>query len=150
MGAAMRRITVAYLLIGGAALVSLLVVLWVRQESEPVVPIIAKAKMREAMDAATLSGMNNLLIALKRYNLDCGGYPGDGQGLQALTSNQGVAGWAGPYLGRASELLDSWGTPYRYTRTGIDVRLESAGADTQFGTSDDVELPSRNPEGVGD
>ncbi len=51
--------------------------------------------------------------------------------------------WVGPYLLDHEGLIDPWGTAYRYGRSapgfdGPPFRLQSAGPDGQFNTSDDI------------
>ena len=57
--------------------------------------------------------------AIERFGLDCGQYPDDSMGLDALL--EPPAGleekWNGPYL-KASQLLDPWGNPYIYVAEG--------------------------------
>lgn len=57
--------------------------------------------------------------ALERYGLDCGGYPDDSEGLDALlVAPAGLEEkWSGPYL-KASQLLDPWDNPYIYVAEG--------------------------------
>jgi general secretion pathway protein G len=72
--------------------------------------------------------------AIERFSLDCGQYPDDSMGLDALL--QAPAGleekWNGPYL-KASQLLDPWGNPYIYVSEGEinpgSYDLVSLGAD---------------------
>lgn len=57
--------------------------------------------------------------AIEQFGLDCGQYPDDSMGLEALLSPP--AGleekWNGPYL-KASQLLDPWEHPYIYVAEG--------------------------------
>ena len=39
-----------------------------------------------------------LMTALGSFRLDCGRYPTDGEGLDALFQNPGIKGWSGPYI----------------------------------------------------
>jgi len=57
--------------------------------------------------------------ALERYGLDCGQYPDDSEGLDALlTAPAGLEEkWNGPYL-KISQLLDPWENPYIYVAEG--------------------------------
>jgi len=85
---------------------------------------LAKAKMALIEDA------------LSRFYMDCGRYPSDAEGLEALISNPGDTGWNGPYL-KASQILDPWGNPYIYVSEGTinpgSFDLISLGADGQEG-----------------
>ena len=58
--------------------------------------------------------------ALGRFRLDCGRFPDDAEGLDALLSDPGEFEeevWDGPYL-KKSDLLDPWGTAYEYREEG--------------------------------
>ena len=72
--------------------------------------------------------------ALERFGLDCGQYPDDSMGLDALLSPPSglEEKWGGPYL-KASQLLDPWGNPYIYVAEGEinpgSFDLVSLGAD---------------------
>lgn len=82
--------------------------------------------------------------ALERYGLDCGGYPDDSMGLEALlTVPPGIEErWNGPYL-KASQLLDPWDNPYIYVAEGQinpgSYDLISLGADGVEGGEGDNE-----------
>jgi len=57
--------------------------------------------------------------AIERFALDCGQYPDDSEGLEALLiAPSGLEEkWTGPYL-KASQLLDPWGNPIIYVGEG--------------------------------
>ena len=57
--------------------------------------------------------------ALGRFYIDCGRYPDDSEGLEALIVPPADVEdkWNGPYL-RRSEMLDSWENPYIYVAEG--------------------------------
>ena len=82
--------------------------------------------------------------AIERYGLDCGQYPDDSEGLEALLAPP--AGleekWNGPYL-KASQLLDPWDNPYIYVAEGEinpgSYDLISLGADGMQGGEGDSE-----------
>jgi hypothetical protein len=80
-----------------------------------------------------------LRTALECYSNDCRRYPTETEGLKALVMPRDVAGWQGPYI----DILkpDPWRTPYRYTLTNGQVRLDSAGPDRQADTRDDLAAP---------
>ena len=61
--------------------------------------------------------IQNFLIALQSYKADTGSFPAASEGLEALRTNPGHAGWTGPYLPRDIP-LDPWGAPYIYTYPG--------------------------------
>jgi general secretion pathway protein G len=74
--------------------------------------------------------------ALDRFYMDCGRYPSDAEGLDALLYNTGDPGWNGPYL-KQSQIIDPWGTPYIYVAEGAvnqgSYDIISLGADGQEG-----------------
>lgn len=82
--------------------------------------------------------------ALERYGLDCGQYPDDSEGLDALlTPPAGLEEkWNGPYL-KMSQLLDPWDNPYIYVAEGEinpgSYDLVSLGADGTEGGEGDAE-----------
>lgn len=84
--------------------------------------------------------------AIERYGLDCGQYPDDSEGLEALLA--APAGleekWNGPYL-KQSQLLDPWDNPYIYVAEGEinlgSYDLISLGADgTEGGEADNEDI----------
>lgn len=84
--------------------------------------------------------------AIERYGLDCGQYPDDSEGLEALlTPPAGLEEkWNGPYL-KASQLLDPWENPYIYVAEGEinpgSYDLISLGADgIQGGEGDNEDI----------
>ena len=77
--------------------------------------------------------------AIRVFELDCGRYPTEQEGLKALTENPGLKHWYGPYIRGENALVDQWDIPLRYSSpTGRDHSVFSAGPDKQFGTDDDI------------
>jgi general secretion pathway protein G len=84
--------------------------------------------------------------AIERFGLDCGQYPDDSMGLDALLGPP--AGleerWNGPYL-KPSQLEDPWGNPYIYVAEGEinpgSYDLVSLGADgVEGGEGDNADI----------
>ena len=76
--------------------------------------------------------IEQLQASLDLYRLDMRRYPTSEQGLQALLTRPGAetGGWSGPYIDKASGLIDPWDTPYVYRSAGAgDYELLSYGAD---------------------
>lgn len=100
---------------------------------------------RAKADAAKVQ-IHNVATALDLYRLDIGEYPTEGQGLSALLEKPaGIDGWSGPYLQKASGILDPWGQPFVYKRPGQhgEYDLLSYGADKQpGGDGDDADVTS--------
>lgn len=71
--------------------------------------------------------------ALQKFFSDCGRYPSEEEGLQALLRDPGATGWQGPYLTEVPN--DPWGNAYRYIFPGqhADFDIVSFGADGRFG-----------------
>jgi general secretion pathway protein G len=75
--------------------------------------------------------------AVGRFYMDCGRYPTDSEGLEALIVNPGnTTAWNGPYI-KQSQLLDPWGNLYIYVAEGTvnpgSFDLICLGADGQEG-----------------
>jgi Type II secretion system (T2SS), protein G len=76
-------------------------------------------------------------VALHAYAEDCGRFPTKEQGLAALCTNPGIAGWKGPYL-TMEDLTDAWGNPLQYSVQDKAARVWSSGPDGISGTDDDI------------
>jgi general secretion pathway protein G len=96
----------------------------------------------EARQKIAKSKMAIIDNALARFNFDCGRYPDDSEGLDALiTAPPGLEEkWKGRYL-KPSELLDPWNNPYIYVAEGQinpgSYDLVSLGADGLEGGEDE-------------
>lgn len=103
----------------------------------------SEVKLTKAKIDSGLSG------ALDRFRLDMGRYPTSDEGLMVLITapdedvEEGSSRkWAGPYLKKAADIKDVWGSeliyesPGQYNEGGYD--LSSAGPDRQPGTDDDI------------
>jgi general secretion pathway protein G len=80
--------------------------------------------------------IHNITSALELYRLDVGRYPTNEEGLNSLvTQPTTAAGWAGPYLQKATALKDPWGQPYLYRNPGQhgEVDVYSQGPDKGSG-----------------
>lgn len=101
---------------------------------------LGKAKTKIAK-----SQIGSLMTALDAYRLDVGSYPGQQEGLNALTSNPGTQEWAGPYLAKGQLPVDPWKHPYVYQIPGQhgEVDIISLGADNKAGgTGEDTDVNS--------
>lgn len=84
--------------------------------------------------------------AIERFAIDCGRYPDESEGLEALlvppADLEEEGKWRGPYL-KASQLLDPWKNPVVYNAEGEinpgSYDLVSLGADGQEGGEGDNE-----------
>lgn len=96
-----------------------------------------------ARTASTRAQIGALSIALHAYYMDCGRYPSEAQGLDALWEQPALApvpaGWDGPYVERRV-VHDAWGNPFDYRSPGPDglpFEIVSRGADGLPGGGDD-------------
>ncbi len=108
--------------------------------------VAPKLMQRVGKAKRDLAGPKMTIIesALERFGLDCGQYPDDSDGLDALLiAPAGLEEkWNGPYL-KMSQLLDPWDNPYIYVAEGEinpgSYDLVSLGADGTEGGEGDAE-----------
>lgn len=89
---------------------------------------------RQIESARRLAALREIAMyeaALEGYHMDCGRYPTEEQGLQALWEAPYLApiphGWNGPYVRRAPA-PDPWGDEYTYAApgpSGLPYRITS-------------------------
>lgn len=107
---------------GGFALMGVLVAVAVIAIMAAVLGPLIYRQLMEARIEATRSEMLALEDALLRFFADTGRFPAEAEGLAALLTDPGVAGWQGPYLSgeRWAPLeeitRDDFGEPYIYDR----------------------------------
>lgn len=102
-------------------------------------PQAVKYLGRAKTDTAQLQ-IDALSMNLDFYKIDVGQYPSDQDGLKALIEKpQNADNWLGPYVKKASSLIDPWGRPYDYKQPGeqADFDLISLGADKKPGGEGD-------------
>ena len=126
----------------GFTLVELLIVIMVISLIATVIaPRIFKG-LSEAQSGIAKSKMAIIEAALVRFYKDCGRYPDDSEGLDALIvpPSDLEDKWNGRYL-KPSDILDPWGNPYIYVAEGQinpgSFDLISLGADGQDGGEGD-------------
>jgi len=92
-----------------------------------------------ARAATARSQIDSFSLALESYYIDCGRYPTEEQGLQALWQKPVIEpvspNWSGPYVYRRIP-SDPWGNPYDYRIPGPDglpYGIRSFGADGREG-----------------
>jgi general secretion pathway protein G len=116
----------------GFTLIELLVVLAILGMLAAIaVPQVLKYLGRAKEDVVKVQ-TQALQTSLDLYLLDIGRYPTDQEGLQALVQQPpGLDQWHGPYVTKASSLIDPWGRPYVYHQQGQqgDYDLYSLGPD---------------------
>ena len=95
---------------------------------------------QKASIAAAKTDIRNYETAITTFQIDCGRFPTDEEGLSALVTNPGVAGWGGPYVKFVTS--DPWGNPFIYQAPGAYLPdmfdLYSCGPDKQPGNEDDI------------
>ncbi len=76
--------------------------------------------------------------ALTSFSKDCGTFPSETQGLNALSVDPGLKEWDGPYISESRYLDDVWQHRLQYALRGADPLVWSCGPDGISGTKDDV------------
>jgi general secretion pathway protein G len=106
------------------------------------VKYIDKAKI-----VTTKNQIETLALAVEAFYFDCGHYPQDAQGLNALWEKPGGASeaWNGPYISKPVP-KDPWGNEYEYTVPGYNSMpfgIRSFGADgLEGGAGNDADICS--------
>jgi len=103
---------------GGFTLIELLVVLAILGLLAAIaVPQVLKYLGR-AKEGVVNVQIQALETSLDLFDLDVGRYPTDQEGLNALVQRPaGVNQWNGPYVTKATSLIDPWGRPYVYRQS---------------------------------
>jgi general secretion pathway protein G len=99
----------------GFTLIELLVVLAILGLLAAIaVPQVLKYLGRAKEDVVNVQ-VQALETSLDLFDLDVGRYPTDQEGLNALVQRPaGIDRWNGPYVTKATSLIDPWGRPYVY------------------------------------
>jgi general secretion pathway protein G len=113
------------------------------------VGFVAAGNLNKARKASAQSQIDSFCIALEAYYIDCGIYPTEEQGLEALHNKPETEpvseNWNGPYLYK-NPPKDPWGNEYEYKNTGTEGNkygIRSFGADGQEGgEGDDADISS--------
>ena len=98
------------------------------------VPNLA-GRVGQAQASSAKQSIASIESAIDLYEMDNGRFP---DSLQNLVSKGSEPNWSGPYLKKAEQLNDPWGTQFQYTKSGNSYTIVSAGPDKAFGTADDV------------
>jgi general secretion pathway protein G len=99
-------------------------------------------RVEGAKHKAAKAQIAKIELSLGAFLMDCGRYPEQSEGLQALlTCPSGLNDrWKGPYC-KESQLLDPWGRPFQYIKPGVKTPssfdIISYGTDGQPGGEGD-------------
>lgn len=125
----------------GFTLLELLVVLGIIVLIATIAAPQALRYMGKARTETARAQVSALSTALELYALDNGGFPSQQAGLQALVTSPSAAAsrWRGPYIKRASGLVDPWGKPYgyRYPGRANQPDVYTLGRDSAVGGADE-------------
>jgi general secretion pathway protein G len=125
----------------GFTLIELLVVLAILGLLAAIaVPQVLKYLSRAKEDVVKVQ-VEALATSLDLFKLDIGRYPTDQEGLNALVQKPtGDGQWNGPYVTKATSLIDPWGRPYVYRQSDQSGNyvLYSLGPDGNRGPPADI------------
>ena len=126
----------------GFTLVEMLLVLVILAVLAAIVVPKFAGRSQQAKVTAAGQQISSLQLALESFEVDNGGYPTGGNGLNALLDPpSGATNWKGPYLPKAVP-PDPWGNAYVYTYPGKNnprgYDLMSMGPDGRQGGDDDI------------
>ncbi len=99
---------------------------------------------RTRREFVAMGELEAIRIGLELFKHDCGRYPTEEEGLNALVRDPGVDGWAGHYV--IIMKPDPWQKKYRYSVEDGEVTLFSCGKDRKCGTEDDIHAGEPDPE----
>ena len=141
--AAARRTHALGRAVGAFTLIELMLVMVILATLAMLVVPRFAGRAEQAKVTGARTDIANIETALDTFELDCGRYPSNEEGLRALLEQpSGAAGWKGPYLKRGTP-KDPWLNPYVYrcpgqhNTNGFD--LSSLGPDGQEGGADDID-----------
>ena len=133
---------------GGWTFIETLIVIAIILLLSGTVGIVAIKQVAKARIASSRSQIDNYVSALQQYYFDCGRFPSEEQGLDALFTKPSIdpvpENWDGPYLPKEVP-LDPWGHPYVYKCPGDhgDYDIISYGLDGQpGGDGEDADIVS--------
>lgn len=108
------------------------------------VGLAAERYIQKARVVAARSQIEVFRLALQAYYVDCGMYPSQEQGLEALWEKPELfpvpQNWDGPYVDRVIA-PDPWGNAYVYSRivtAGVPYAITSYGSDGAEGGDGDA------------
>jgi len=117
----------------GFTLIEILLVVVIIGMLAAVAGVKLTGKMGMAREKVAQQGISAIEMAIDMYEIENSKLPETLSALLVKNSETGVA-----YLKKAEGLKDPWGKEYQYTKQKYDFIVISAGADGNFGTSDDI------------
>jgi len=125
----------------GWTIVETMIVITIAMILTAMVGITAIKQVGKAKAVKAQTEIENFSLALMSYYLDCGSYPEETEGLEALYKQPaGSDDWNGPYINRAVG-KDPWGNDYIYQvpgPEGHDYSIISYGSDGMEGGEGDA------------
>lgn len=93
---------------------------------------------RQKVALGSIAGLEG---AIKRFQVDCGRFPTNQEGVRALwhPPSDVADDWHGPYVDKEKDILDPWDREFLYQHPGrhnVDFDLWTFGADGQEGGED--------------
>ena len=127
----------------GFSLIELLLVLVILSVLAAIIVPKFTGRSEQARETAAQTEIRNLESALEAFETDCGRYPTESEGLEALIEEPSdVSNWRGSYLSRNSVPKDPWGHEYVYVIPGREntngYDLYSYGPNGLEGDDDDI------------
>jgi general secretion pathway protein G len=127
----------------GFTLIELMLVLVILATLSAIVVPRFTGQSKKAKITAAKTQISQLGVALDAFEIDCGRYPTNVEGLRVLAERPTVDGesWQGPYLSKGIP-VDPWDSEYmyrspgQYNQDGYD--LYSYGPDAKLGGDDDI------------
>lgn len=116
----------------GFTLVELLLVIAILGTLAAVVMTNFTGQGEQSKITATRTSISNIGTAIQAYEVTAGRFP-DSLDDMTIATEQRAA------LLKKEALIDSWGTPFQYTKKGrFEYEVRSAGPDGQIGSEDDI------------
>lgn len=116
----------------GFTLVELLLVIAILGTLAAVVMTNFTGQGEQSKITATRTSISNIGTAIQAYEVTAGRFPDSLDDMTVATEQRAA-------LLKKEALIDSWGTPFQYTKKGrFEYEVRSAGPDGQIGSEDDI------------
>ena len=97
-----------------------------------------------ALILSTKALIQNICVSFEVYKHNCGAYPQNDVGFQALISASKATCISKPLLSAKTQFTDSWNNPIIYQFNSDFPIVNSAGTDLEHGTKDDINCSNSN------